>query len=202
MTKLTLDIHQDTDAESPREWDNLGTMACQHSRYVLGNKDGKALLLEAVEANQHYCEAWSNPNSKHYKDLDNLYSAYYIAKSLGFVVLPLYLYDHSGITISTSPFSCQWDSGQVGFIFVSPDKMRAEFGVKRITSKLRRKVEAHLRREVETYDHYLTGNVWGFTLENGEGEIVSSCYGFYGEHETSGLNETVAYSISDCEVVK
>jgi hypothetical protein len=34
----------------------------------------------------------------------------------------LYLYDHSGITISTSPFSCGWDSGQVGFIYLTRQK--------------------------------------------------------------------------------
>ena len=32
----------------------------------------------------------------------------------GFVFLPLYLFDHSGITMNTSGFSCPWDSGQVG----------------------------------------------------------------------------------------
>ena len=31
----------------------------------------------------------------------------------GMVILPLYLYDHSGITMNTCGFSCPWDSGQV-----------------------------------------------------------------------------------------
>ena len=39
----------------------------------------------------------------------------------GFVFLPLYLFDHSGITMNTSGFSCPWDSGQVGWIFCTPD---------------------------------------------------------------------------------
>ncbi len=30
-------------------------------------------------------------------------------------ITSLYLYDHSGITVSTWPVSCQWDSGQAGF---------------------------------------------------------------------------------------
>ena len=33
--------------------------------------------------------------------------------------LPLYLYDHSGITMSTGSFCDSWDSGQVGFISVN-----------------------------------------------------------------------------------
>lgn len=35
--KMILRIVQDVDTESPREWDNLGTMICWHSRYNLGD---------------------------------------------------------------------------------------------------------------------------------------------------------------------
>ena len=31
-------------------------------------------------------------------------------------ILPLYAYEHGMITVSTGPFSCPWDSGQVGFV--------------------------------------------------------------------------------------
>lgn len=34
-------------------------------------------------------------------------------------ILPLYLYDHSGITMSTTSFNDRWDSGQVGYIYAS-----------------------------------------------------------------------------------
>ena len=38
MKKYELKIVQDTDPESPRTWDNLGTMVCFHKRYELGDK--------------------------------------------------------------------------------------------------------------------------------------------------------------------
>jgi hypothetical protein len=44
----------------------------------------------------------------------------------------LYLYDHGGITISTGPFSCPRDSGQVGFIYASHKQIRDHFGWKRL----------------------------------------------------------------------
>jgi hypothetical protein len=44
------------------------------------------------------------------------------------VILPLYMYDHSGISISTSPFGCRWDSGQIGFVLVSKKQALEEFG--------------------------------------------------------------------------
>ena len=42
------------------------------------------------------------------------------------IILPLYLYDHSGISMKTTPFSCQWDSGQVGWIYVEKKKCLQE----------------------------------------------------------------------------
>jgi hypothetical protein len=98
----------------------------------------------------------------------------------GGVVLPLYLYDHSGITISTSPFSCPWDSGQVGFIYVTADSIRKEYSVKRISKKTRELATSCLEQEVKTYDEYLTGQVYGFIVEDEEGNYLDSCWGFYG----------------------
>ena len=76
------------------------------------------------------------------------------------VILPLYLYDHSGITMNTTGFSCNWDSGQVGWTFVSKKKVREEYGVKKITQSLIDKVTEVLVGEVRTYDMYLTGELY------------------------------------------
>jgi len=53
-----------------------------------------------------------------------------IVEYLGkYVILPLYLYDHGGITMSTNPFSCPWDDGgQVGWIYASKQKFIDETG--------------------------------------------------------------------------
>ena len=85
--------------------------------------------------------------------------------------LPLYLYDHSGITMSTEPFSCRWDSGQVGWIY-------AQKGAEGLTDK---EIIRALKSEVKEYDYYLRGEVYGFAIESPSGEIVDSCWGFYGD---------------------
>ncbi|MHC4619184.1 MAG: hypothetical protein ACYTEQ_15680 [Planctomycetota bacterium] len=41
--------------------------------------------------------------------------------------------------------------------------------------------EDALRSEVETYDQFLRGDVWGYIVEDGEGEHIDSCWGFFGE---------------------
>lgn len=145
-------IGQDTDAFDPRqEYDHLGEMVCFHRRYNLGDK--------------------------HNYTVDEVHE---MLNSGKFIALPLYLYDHSGITMSTGPFSCPWDSGQVGYIMVSKDSVRKEWGWARITRQRQTKIENILRGEVKEYDSFLTGDVWGFTIDDQDGEYVDSCWGFYG----------------------
>lgn len=166
-----INIYQDTYSENPREeWNNLGTMVCFHHRYNLGDKH-ELTLDEAME---------------HEEMLDRR----------GDVVLPLFLYDHSGITISTSPFSCSWDSGKVGYIYVTREKIRKEYGWKRLTKARRENIESYLRSEVETYDDYLTGNVYGYIIEHEKEKNISGCSGFYGyDREKSGLLEAARNEI-------
>lgn len=149
----------DEGAESPREWDNLGTMVCFHNRYVLGDKhDLNHNDFNSWEEMQEFLEKNHNAD----------------------IILPLYLYDHSGITMNTRGFNCPWDSGQVGFIFISKEKIRKEYNVKRVSKKLLKKVESYLINEVKTYDDYMTGQVYGFSIENNDGEEIDSCWGFFG----------------------
>lgn len=44
-------------------------------------------------------------------------------------ILPLYLYDHSGLTMSTSDFGDRWDSGCVGFIYMDKATAMKEIGM-------------------------------------------------------------------------
>ena len=146
------EIVQDEDPQNPRtEWDNLGKMVCFHKRHELGDK--------------HKLAASDFPN------LEGLEA--YLKASGAVVLLPLYLYDHGGITINTKGFSCPWDSGQVGFIYLTKEDLKKEFG-----GDKQRMIKL-LESEVKTYDQYLTGDVWGYRIFKGE-EEVDSCWGFFG----------------------
>lgn len=163
----TLEIIPDEDPLNPRvDYDNLGTIAAFHGRYNLGDKDHGIDHTEFGGWDE--MGAWI----KH--------------KNPDCVILLLYLYDHSGITMSTGPFSCPWDSAQVGFIFVSRERIVQEYGTLDPAEATKR-AEACLRDEVALYDQYLTGDVFGFILRNppcdkcgGPGEDSDSCWGFFG----------------------
>jgi hypothetical protein len=179
-----LKVVQDSSADSPREWDNLGKMICFHNRYDLGDKH--------------------NYNANDYSGWEEMEKAI-IKEENPAVILPLYMYDHSGISISTSPFSCRWDSGQIGFILVSKKKALEEFGGKKVTIKLQQKLEAILEGEVETYDQYVRGEMYGFQIVDENDDIIDSCYGFFGtDFANNGMLDYIDHNllgVSEEEVI-
>ena len=180
-------IIQEECPESPRNWDNLGTMVCFHRRYILGDKH---------DYDHNDYSGWDEMERAIIKNEDAA------------IILPLYLYDHGGVTISTSPFSCPWDSGQIGFIYVSKKKLREEYGVKRLNDKIIERATNVLKGEVETYDQYLTGDIYGYEVyrvttcnEGHEHEnLLDSCWGYYGKDDClSEAEGIVAWNIKNDE---
>lgn len=159
---LELRIVHDEDPESPRTtFDNLGVMVCFHRRYNLGDKH---------DLREDSFGGWD--------DLKD----YLVKEEKALHILPLYLYDHSGITMSTGPFGCPWDSGQVGFIYTTKEQME-NIGTPAD------KVEECLKAEVEVYTKYIEGDCWGYVIEDEEGDEVDSCWGFYGEDAAKETGE-------------
>ena len=117
--------------------------------------------------------------------------------------MPIYIYEHSGITITTSYAAYlrypdkQWDAGQVGYIYVDAETIRKEYGVQRISTKLKKKVAEVLVGEVETYDQYLRGDVYGYVVKDEAGEHVDSCWGFFGLEYAIGEAQAALASASN-----
>ena len=185
----TIKIYQDENPISPREWDNICEFHCSHRKYNLGDK----------EFNYH--------------DGQDCIEAITERKRNGDLVLPLYMYDHSGITISLCTFygrlsqgHAEFDSGIVGFVVVPRKKMLEEFGKKLFTPKLKEKALEIAQNEVDTYDQYLRGDVYGYVIDDGDGD---SCWGYYGDikYAIEAAEETIDYMIKNaikkhCEKVK
>ena len=190
---MTVKIFQDETPPNPREeFNNLGTMLCFHKRYNLGDSTSKSRLYKTVPKIDHGdYSSWAEMEAAIVRDHDAA------------VVLPLYLYDHSGITMSTGPHGCRFDSGQVGFIYCTKRTILNEYTVggqprKRLSKQVLQKVRECLESEVKTYDDYLTGNVYGFVVEDAQGEESASCWGFYGiEDAREAGKEQAGYSSTE-----
>lgn len=142
-----------------------GKLVCFHSKYDLGDENPKVspeeYLLQMMQDRE-----WSLARKSVPDDIKDSDLKAYINKH--FVVVAVYLYDHSGLAISTTPFSCRWDSGQVGFIWLDKESKDYDDPV------------AGLKAEIETLNQYLQGDVWGFTVYSADGDKIESVAGFYG----------------------
>jgi hypothetical protein len=154
----------------PREDYNLSKMVCFHKRYSLGDDhDFKLDDFDSWDEMEKHITGTEDP----------------------LIIKPLYLYDHGGITIRTSSFGCQWDSGQVGFVYVRKQDVRDNFFIKRCGQRITERVDVLLEGEVEVYDKYIQGQVYGYEIgkitkcEHGHQheEGLERCGGYFDEEQ-------------------
>ena len=102
------------------------------------------------------------------------------------LILPVFMLDHSVLLLSTRDFNDKWDSGQCGFIFVTKEKLKEEYSVKRIGKKTLATAKSVLESEIKTYSSYINGEVYGYKItkeENNETKDIDSCWGFYSDSD-------------------
>ena len=193
----TIEISSDEYVENPREWDNLGIMVYKHRKYALGDKEISFETFAEFVNNEFSIIDFENcyMSEKEKDKIDR-----WIEKNL--IVLDLYLYDHSGITMNTTGFSCCWDSGQVGFIYISKEKAKKELNFKILTSARIETIKEYLKNEVSVFDSYISGDCYCFGIINPAGETIDTCGGFYGsDFEKNGLltiaKENINYDINN-----
>lgn len=175
--KYFLSIERDPEPESTRtSMDNLSHMVCWRRRYSLGDKHDFADMNELTD--------WL----KEQEDQgDKVFCR------------PLFLLDHSGISISTHDFNDRWDSGCVGAVYVLKSGLeKAGFTFKDNWENVAKGI---VEDEVEYYDQYLRGEVYGYRLYEMDGNDLNeadSCWGFYGDDpRTNGILDNLV----DLEVI-
>jgi hypothetical protein len=151
---LTVTIHYDDSPESPREWDNIGTIWAKHPRYRLGDEGAGDPFRFGLDD----CVYWHEVEARITREYP------------GAIVLPFYLYDHSGLRCSTATFAgraqhATWDSGQVGVVYALPERIRETQMFRRISAKARASAEEGIAGEIAAFDQYLSGQVYGYTIE-------------------------------------
>jgi hypothetical protein len=180
-------LYPDEDSQDPRDWDNIGTMVCFHKQYTLGDTDHglKSDMFDSWEELQTHL----------------------IKEEKAAIILPLYLYDHSGLRMKVGSFNgllpqghAEFDSGQVGFIYITRETIKKEMArprrmkkgqinpdlqkIKHVSKKDRERIITSLKSEVDVYDKYLSGDVWGYVVEDPEGHMTDeSHWGYFGFSE-------------------
>lgn len=173
-----VEIRYDDMSDSPRDWDNLGKMYYWHRNYILGDK---------------------SVDIDYYSDFQEFVDD--LTEDWGEIIwLPLYLYDHSGITMSTSSQrfkmmdSQGWDWGCCGIIFASHDDIKKAFMVDEITEEVLDKATECLIGEVKTFDQYITGDVYYMNLYDHNDDILEGFGGVFGHDYAREEAESMAIS--------
>ena len=152
---MTIRIEYDSDIESPRkEYDNMGHLVFTDNRYVTGDK-----IVTADEIRE-------------------------ITEDPDVIWLPVFVYAHSGVTVSTEPFSCPWDSWLGGIVYAYRNEALKWGGWDVDGEELDTVIRNNLKIEVETFDQFVTGDVYYFQIikedEDGDEEILDDCGRIYG----------------------
>ena len=158
-----IEIKQDKIAESPDDWGD--------DVLFLVGWDSRNFWIEREEFTKEIFGAYIDPDN--YEDyIDEMKT---IKKEYHIFGLDAYI--HSGISLSlhNEGYCCRWDTSNfIGAVFV-----------KKTEVKTKPKAEKIARGLIETWNDYLSGNIYGYNIELDDGN--DSCCGYYGNPDKSGL---------------
>ena len=167
LGRAKIHIQRADDSESPREWSNAWKWYSNHWRYFFDKYGKKFLSIDDIfngetEEGESIRDAILRQNPEF---LD---------------VRPIYLHDHSGISISLGSFNDPWDSGVGAYAVITREQAEADAPeLKGDDDKLIEAAYGWLEGEVDNYQKYLDGDVYGYVVEDGSGNEVDSCWGYY-----------------------
>lgn len=185
--KKTLKLFHDDDCSNPRDnglGSNLGTMLYTSRNHVLGDK-----RVEPSEIDKIVKRTAS----------DVIGDVFSKGKLTQYIYLEVHAMIHSGVALRTcrpgagAPFSCPWDSGMCGIIYMSLREVKKWYGG---TSPEQIELAYKcMATEVEYFGKWLNGQCYGYTLEDESGTEVDSCWGFIGD--TDEVLETITKEIGE-----
>jgi hypothetical protein len=188
-------IGQDECPEDPRDNYNQWIIICNHRRYDLWDeklinywKDMEYDMV--IYFNNKYSLIILEDNEPNTNEVE------FISKWIDWNIIweTLYLMDHSGISMSTKSFWCQWDSWVVWFIY-------CQKWLDNLTDK---ELRSNLIAEVKEYDYYLKWEVYYYSIKekkivvidwelySTEWDILDSCSWFYNlENISKDINSDI-----------
>lgn len=159
-----IEIHQDEDYQSPDEWEDENVFLVGFHRQFTINREG---FSEGIVGN-------ILNKGKHEDDSINEEARDIMQKYHCFL---LTAYIHSGVSLSVDsqkwPYNDRWDSSAMGMVFIAKEEAKTRPKAKKMAESL-----------VKEWNHYLSGEVYGYNIEGVDG---GSCWGYYGDYNDSGM---------------
>jgi len=148
-----ISIHQDVNFDkNPNEWNENIQLVYDHEYFYVKSD---------------YVDFDPYETFKRYESGYKTHDRYYF--------FPVYAYIHSGVLLSLGrngyPFTDQWDVSFKGFIYVKKNKEAYNMDKAFKLAELR----------ISVWNNFLNGYVFGYIIEDSEGNEIDSCWGFIGD---------------------
>lgn len=188
-----LRVEYDPEPANPREeYCNVATFVCEHRRYKLGDEHNVESAI-----NELYVKYIGDPYEL---SLNEQVGA--LIASHKVVIRTIGMYDHGGVSIYLDSDMCpncyhQWDCGILGFAYIEEDTAYEQrLGNLKDWENWANQV---IEGEMEIYNAYLTGEVFGRVIENldNSGDGDSSCWGYYGTSQIDHMVECMKDEVDE-----
>lgn len=188
LTKVNIIRDNECSLHPLHDFDNLGCFALDVKNYNIGDRNYIQTLRQKIENSNLFRQKYYNEY-----DLSNPRDLKKLGEKLGLfaVNITVYGYLHSGLALSlerSGQFTCPFDSGVAGFIYVTKDDIRQYFNVRRVTKKHIEKATEILKAEFSLLKEFVEGNCFAFEIFDDQDNPVDYCGGFIGANiETNGM---------------
>lgn len=178
LDNTILKVFRDDSAESPNDWGNEELFLVYDHRQFQVDRDG----FKPRDV-WDYLKAKRNEESEA-TEFDDYF------------IFTVYAYIHSGVSLSLSKGGDTFDTSSTGFILVKEDALTNEEYPDKTLGEI---AEIHAQNLIDSWNTYLSGNVYGFehyaTEECPhcgnvtEDELLDSCYSIYTDKVSDILDE-------------
>ena len=171
-----IEIYQDDNTQSPDEWEDDNVFLVGYHREFTIEKNR---IITKIEA-----QAIGSGDYGGYDDGSGYFRHRCKEIERKYHIFGLEAYIHGGVVLALSYegnfVDRKWDVSQLGLVFVAKTQTKDRKKAKKLAEGL-----------IESWNEYLSGNVYGFItkdLEEGfDNHSIDSCWGFYGNFEKSGI---------------
>lgn len=181
--KVQAELVYDQDATTPHGQDNLGTILIAPNKSHWVASPGSVVDTSIPFGNSPY-EHWENLRREQLN----------LKKSDIAIAYPVTKHEHGEISLSLG-YKQGWERGVVGFVYVTKETLRKEYGVNRITKSIIERAKNCLQSELDMLTAWLNGDCYGWQIkeyaltDDGLGweevGILDDCWGYFDKEHAS-----------------